>query len=86
MSAEQRLLTFLAQTFPREEGKAITPSDPLLDEGLIDSVGIFELVAFIERDFGVNVQDEEIVPENFETVAHIARFVERKQQARSTAS
>ena len=79
---EQRILTFLAQTFPREQGKAITADDPLLDQGLVDSVGIFELVAFIERDFGVHVQDEEIVPENFETARHIARFVERKQQTR----
>ena len=84
MSAEQKLLTYLSQTFPREAGQAITASDALLDEGLIDSVGIFELVAFIERDFGVSVQDEEIVPENFETVAHIARYIERKQQARSS--
>jgi len=81
MAVEQKLLAFFAQTFPREAGKQITTADALLDEGLIDSVGIFELVAFIERDFGVSVHDEEIVPENFETVAHIARFIERKQNA-----
>lgn len=86
MSAEERLLAFVSQTFPHEQGKAITPADALLDEGLIDSVGIFELVAFIERDFGVSVLDEEIVPEHFETVGHIARFIERKQQARASAT
>ena len=53
----------------------------LLDNGIIDSTGVMELVAFLEADFGLNVSDEELVPENLDSVASIAAFVQRKQAA-----
>ncbi len=53
----------------------------LLDSGLIDSAGIFDLVTFIESTFGVDISDEEIVPEYFDTLRAIAAFVESKRQS-----
>lgn len=53
----------------------------LLDEGIIDSVGVMELVAFLEQEFGVKVADEELVPENLDSVANLVAFVGRKQAA-----
>lgn len=53
----------------------------LLDNGIIDSTGVMELVAFLEADLGLNVSDEELVPENLDSVASIAAFVQRKQAA-----
>ena len=52
---------------------------PLLQSGLIDSLGMVDLVAFIETTFGIQVDDEELVPENFETIFAIAGFVEHKR-------
>lgn len=54
---------------------------PLLERGVIDSLGIQELVAFLEKEFGIDVQDEEIVPENFENVRCIAALVRRLKQS-----
>ena len=60
---------------------AVGPDEGLLDSGLIDSAGIFDLVAFIESTFGVEVSDEEIVPEHFDTLRAIAALVESKRQS-----
>ena len=50
-----------------------------LETGLIDSTGILELVAFVEEEYGFKVADEELVPENLDSVQSIAAFVTRKR-------
>lgn len=55
----------------------VAVTDSLLDSGLIDSVGIFELVSFLEERFGVQIPDEEIVPEHFETIENLNALVAR---------
>jgi acyl carrier protein len=49
-----------------------------LDEGIVDSTGIIELVAFVEKSFGIEVEDDDIVPENFDSIANIAKYLENK--------
>jgi acyl carrier protein len=49
-----------------------------LEEGIIDSTGILELIAFLEETYGLTIRDEEYVPENFDTLGNVARFLERK--------
>ena len=51
----------------------------LLENGIVDSLGILELVAFIEQEFGVTITDEELLPENFQTVRCLVSFVKRKR-------
>ena len=53
----------------------------LLDNGIIDSTGVMELVAFLEGDFSLSVNDEELVPENLDSVDNRVGFVTRKQAA-----
>ena len=54
-----------------------------LANGLIDSLGMMQLVAFVESEFGLSVKDTDLVPENFDSVARVAAFVAR---ARSRAA
>jgi acyl carrier protein len=61
---------------------AIDPSDNLLAKGIVDSHGVMELVAFLEERYGISVRDEDLTPENFESVARIDEFVARKQDGR----
>lgn len=61
-------------------GDALGSEDSFLEKGLIDSTGVLEVVMFLEERFGIKVQDEELVPENLDSVGRIARFVERKRQ------
>ena len=54
-----------------------------LENGIVDSTGVLELVMFVEDTFGIPVNDEEIVPENFDSVDRLAEYVEA--QANETA-
>lgn len=49
-----------------------------LEEGIVDSTGVLELVMFVEETFDVTVEDEEILPENFDSVIQLARYVRVK--------
>jgi acyl carrier protein len=49
--------------------------DDLIDSGVVDSLGIFQLVAFMEERFGIAIADSEITPDNFATIARIERLV-----------
>jgi acyl carrier protein len=53
----------------------IDDGEDLIDSGVVDSLGIFQLVAFLEERFGVTIGDEEITPENFGSIAAIERLV-----------
>lgn len=56
-------------------------SESLLEKGIIDSTGVLELVGFLEESFGMKVEDEELVPENLESVNNIVAFVIEKNRA-----
>lgn len=73
MTTADQIRDYIQRTF----GKAVSDGDSLLDSGLLDSVGIFELVSFLEETFAIKVEDEAIIPEHFETVALVAAFVEK---------
>ncbi len=49
-----------------------------LDEGIVDSMNVLELVMFVEQEFGVTVADQDIVPDNFDSVAKLANYVRRQ--------
>ena len=53
-------------------------TDPLLTTGIIDSLGLVKMLAFLNEQFSVNIDDREIIPENFETVQSIASLVKKK--------
>lgn len=53
----------------------------LLDQGIIDSTGVLEIVMFLEERFAVKVQDKDLLPENFDSVSRIAAFVAKLQAA-----
>jgi acyl carrier protein len=57
---------------------ALADSASLIETGIIDSTGVLELVAFLESTFGVTVGDEEMLPENLDSIARVAAFVCRK--------
>jgi acyl carrier protein len=79
-NVKQAVREFIETSFLFREGRdGVTDSESLLGAGLIDSTGILELVSFLESEFAITMQDEEIVPDNLDSVAQIAAYVERKQ-------
>lgn len=79
-STEERLRTFIVEEL-RYEGspQSLTADYPLIDNQVVDSLGIYELVTFIEREFDVEILDEELVPDHFGTLGGIARLIDAKQ-------
>ena len=72
----QHLIATGAWSGPPEE---LTDDYALLDEGVMDSLGILQMVTFLEDDLGVEVEDDDLVPENFASVAAIAQLVGVRQ-------
>jgi acyl carrier protein len=72
------LRDYIVEEFASDAGVAIDDGTNLLEEDVIDSLGIFTLVSFIESKFGVSVDAEEVNLENFETVERIAKLVDSK--------
>jgi acyl carrier protein len=70
---------FVTTTFPLARKRGVGDSDLLLETGIIDSLGILDLVQFLETEFGLHVEDDELLPENFQSIRAVAEFVERKR-------
>jgi acyl carrier protein len=76
----QRIRTFIQEDLNKGRVRDELADDyPLIENNVIDSLGIFEMVQFLEREFGVAVEDEDLLLENFGTIADIARLVGSKQ-------
>ena len=63
-----------------EDENALENDDSFMEKGIIDSTGILEVVTFIEEDFGFKVNDEELIPENLDSVNNLAAFIQRKKE------
>lgn len=70
---------FLVEHFPSARHRAIGEDDPLLANGVLDSLGILDLVGYLEAEFGITVSDDDLVPEHFETRRRLEEFVTSKQ-------
>lgn len=72
------------RTFITDQGRdlsAISDRQSLLEAGVLDSVGVLALVAFLEQKYGIKVEDDELMPDNFDTIEAIAAFVARQRGA-----
>ena len=81
-----RVRAFIEENFLfREDISDLADGDSLLESGVMDSTGILELVAFLETEFSIQMNDAEIVPENLDSIAAIARYVESKRDVNVAA-
>jgi acyl carrier protein len=70
---------FLAANFYITDKAILRDDTSLLDQGIIDSTGVLEVVGFIEQTFGISVEDSELRPENLDSIQGIAHFIARKR-------
>lgn len=63
------------------EDQELGDDDSFLERGIIDSTGVLELVGFLEETYGFIVQDEEVLPDNFDTLNNLEAYVMRKKAA-----
>lgn len=81
--SESRIKEFVLRTFPLARKRNITGSTDLLETGIIDSLGVLDLVAFLQQEFAVTVEDGDLTPENFKSIACMAQFLERRLELQS---
>ena len=70
-----RVRAFITDRFPAARHKSLGAEERLLENGILDSLGILDLVAYLEAEFGITVSDEDLVPEHFETLERLRAFV-----------
>jgi acyl carrier protein len=76
---EEAMTAFVASNFYVGQ-RALGREESLLDAGIVDSTGVLELIAYLEETFGIQVEDDEVLPENLDSIANGARSVARKRQ------
>lgn len=62
-----------------DEVDELNENESLMDRGIIDSIGVFALVDFIEQQYGVTVSDDEMIPENLDSINAIVAFINKKK-------
>ena len=78
----EQIKSFVAENFLfSKNGFHLSDTASFLEEEVIDSTGVMELVLFVEDTFGITVDDQDIVPENFDSVAQLAAYIERQRKS-----
>jgi acyl carrier protein len=79
MELEQKIRNFILENYLfTDDQSALNSDDSFLDKGIIDSTGILELIFFIEEEFGVKVEDDEMIPENLDSVNNAIKYLKTK--------
>ena len=77
-----RIRGFIVDSFFVDD---FSDDDSFLRKSIIDSLGMLELIAFLEEEFGIKITDAELVPENLDSLARVCAFVEKKRQLGTAA-
>jgi len=79
-SIKAKIRRFIKDNFLINFGcNSLNNSDSFLKKGIIDSTGVLELVSFAEKTFNIKVEDEELIPDNLDSVDKIASFIKKKK-------
>jgi acyl carrier protein len=74
-----RLRAFITSNFYIPKDQPLDDTTSFLQHGILDSTGVLELVAFVEREYGITVTDQELLPTNFDSLAALAAYIRKKQ-------
>jgi len=81
MEHKQVIRDFVVENFLFGEANGLKDDTSFLEEGIIDSTGILELVTYLEDEFSITVEDEELIPENLDSIDNVAAYLGRKISA-----
>jgi acyl carrier protein len=81
MALNDELRRFVTDNFMfGQVGKGFADDDSFLERGIIDSTGVMELVGFLEEQYGIKLHDQDLIPDNLDSINGLARFVESRLQ------
>lgn len=73
-----KIRDFIIENFLFGNDDGLQDDTSFLEEGIIDSTGVLELVTYLEETFDIQVDDEELIPENLDSINNVADYLERK--------
>lgn len=80
MDVKTDLRSFIVENFLYgEDDGSLSDDISFLEKGIIDSTGVLELVSFIEESYGISVEDEELIPDNFDSLTKLWSYLTRKK-------
>ena len=79
MDHMEAIRNFIIENFIFEDDGSLTVDMPFIENGIIDSTGVLELVVFLENMFGIKVEDDELIPENLNSIKNLSAFIEGKR-------
>jgi acyl carrier protein len=80
LTVQEQARRFIVENFYVSDASEFFDDTSLIHSGLVDSTGMLEVIAFLEAEYGIKIQDQEMVPANLETINRIAAFVARKRR------
>ena len=81
MSIKEEIRGFVVDTFLFGEDDGLKDDSSFLEEGIVDSTGIMQLVSHLQAQYLVAIEDEELIPENLDSIGRVANFIEGKMRA-----
>jgi acyl carrier protein len=76
---KQKVKYFVTETFMiGEDRNKLSDSDSFMQKEIIDSTGVLELATFVESEFGISIEDNEMIPDNLDSLDNLSRFISRK--------
>ena len=75
LDQRMKIREFISDNFLFGNDEGLSDDTSFLEEGILDSTGILELVEFLEETFSIKVKDEELIPENLDSIANILRYI-----------
>jgi acyl carrier protein len=86
VDVKQQVREFVLESARSKGINEVSDTQSLMEAGIVDSLGIFRLVSFLEDTFRVRISDDDIVPENFQSIDEIDRFVAAKLAKKGEAA
>ena len=80
-----KVKAFIIENFLFGNADGLNDDTSFLEEGIIDSTGVLELITYLEEEYAINVEDEELIPENLDSLDNIAAFLTKKINTNATA-
>lgn len=81
MAVEEKVRDYILENFLFSDDKSlIAYDDSFLEKGILDSTGILEVIHYLEDEFGIQIEDDEMIPENLDSVNNIKTFLSKKKQ------
>lgn len=78
LTITSNLKDFIISNFLFGEDPGLTVDTAFLEDGIIDSMGFLELIGYLEATYGIQIEDDELIPENMNSLANVTAFIDRK--------